>query len=216
MDRSTIQHARSLLLDLDIERLLDLCQSDRRYWWALRLILNESDEIRWPAIEAAGGLMERWWQEGRQEKVRDYLRKLLWSLTDESGEIGWNAPQTVAEIAVRIPELLEPYGIVAIARALHEPLLVDGGLWAAGRLGSRAGRAIATFPDLALGAFDSDDPETLGLAAWAVGEAGFAPAAPHLRSLEERTEPVSIHVCRQRRTQTLGQWASEALSKIGS
>ena len=47
--------------------------------------------------------MQRWWQSGKHEKVRIYIRTLQWSMSDESGGIGWNYPQTIAEIIVHIP-----------------------------------------------------------------------------------------------------------------
>jgi hypothetical protein len=216
MKNASSQQARLLLLQRDFTTLLDLCESDRRYWRALRSILNESDDIRWPAIEAAAGLMQRWWQAGHEEKVREYLRKLLWSLNDESGEIGWNAPQTIAEIIARIPALLEPYASIMIARSLEEPPLVNSGLWGIGRLGRPAIEEVALHQSLVLAAFNIDDPETLGLAARAMGEVGFSPAVPCLRALVERTEPVRIYIDGQFCERPLGEWAGEAVSRIGA
>jgi hypothetical protein len=215
MDSSIVQEVRSLLLLRDNGTLIDLCEKDRRFWKALRLNLNEGDEVlRHQAIEAVAGLMQRWWQSGRQESVRDYMRRLIWSMTDESGEIGWSAPETMAEIIVHIPELLEPYGSIMIARAFEEPPLVKGGLWGIGRLGKRIGQVIELHQNEILAAFDSDDPEIIGLAAWAMGEAGFAPALPHLKSLQSRKESVQLYIEGDFVEQPLKNWVHEAISKI--
>ena len=216
MDKAIKQKARDLLLHKNFNDLLDLCEKDRRFWSVLRLCLYETDDsIRWSAIEATAGLMKRWWQAGREEKVREYIRGLLWLLNDESGGIGWSAPQTIAEIIVAIPELLEPYGGMAIARALEEPPLVKSGLWAMGRLGKRIAEVVGLFQNMILGVFESDEPETLGLAAWAMGEAGFAPALPSLEALKDSREPVRIYIDGEFQEKPLEWWTKEAIRKIG-
>ena len=191
-----------------------MCQRDRRFWSALRQCLYEADEnLSWPAIEAVAELMKRWWQAGQREQVREYIRSLLWQLNDESGGIGWNAPQTIAEVVVAIPQLLDPYSSMMIARTIDEPALIKSGLWGIGRLGTRIREAVAFFQDKVLEVLDSDDPETLGLAAWAMGEVGFAPALPSLEKLSDRTEPVRLYVDGGFQDKPLGQWAREAIKK---
>lgn len=199
----------------DFNLLLDLCEKDRRFWKALQVCLYETDmSIIWPAIEAIAALMKRWWQANREEEVREYIRNLLWLLNDESGGISWNAPQTIAEIIVRIPQLLEPYGSMMIARTLEEPLLIKNGLWGMGRLGGRVKETVRLFQGIVLNIFKNDDPEILGLSAWAMGEAGFVPALTQLETLKDRTEPVSIYVDGSFHEKPLGVWAEEAIMKI--
>lgn len=215
MDRSIKQQVKALLLQRDYGRLLDLCERDRGFWKALRFCLYEIDESqRWPAIEAVAKLMQRWWQAGRGERVREYIRSLFWLLNDESGGIGWNAPQTIAEIIVAIPQLLEPYGGMMIAHTFEEPPLVKGALWGIGRLGKQIKEAVEFSQDVVLEAFESRDPETLGLAAWAMGEVGFAPALPFLEFLKDRGEPVQIYIEGDFYERPLGQWAKDAINKI--
>ena len=106
-----------LLLRREHERLVELCLTDRRAWKSLRANLYQTDEeLVWPAIEATARLMSRWWRDGRENKVREYVRGLFWSLNDESGGIGWNAPQTIAEIVINIPELADPYASMMMDR----------------------------------------------------------------------------------------------------
>ena len=215
MDRSAQQQVRDLLKQGNRSELLDLCESDRRFWKALRLSLHESDDdLRWPAVEAVAELMQRWWLAGQEGRVREFVRKLIWSLNDESGGIGWNSPQAIAEMIFRIPELLEPYGSMMISRALEEPPLVKSGLWAIGRLGGLAEQALGLHQDVVLATFRGGDPETLGLAAWAMGEVRFPQALPYLRQVENRTEPVRIYIEGQFCAKSLGQWVNESIAKI--
>lgn len=215
MEQTVKEQVRELLLQKDYTLLVDLCTKHKRFWMELKFSLYDIDErIKWPAIEAVGKLMKRWWEEGYEGKVREYVRNLFWLMNDESGGIGWSSPQAVSEIIVNIPELVDPYGNMMVAHSLEEPPLVKGGLWGIGRLGRRIIEAVDFFKDKVLGAFSSDDAETLGLAAWATGEAGFKPAVLFLEKLKVRREPVCIYIESGFYEKPLGEWAKEAIDKI--
>jgi hypothetical protein len=215
MDKSIKQRVRDLLEQRDYDRLIELCEENTRFWKELRFLLYDIDErLRWSAIEAVAKYMRHLWQKGRREKVRDYIRNFFWSIMDESGGIGWSASQTIAEIIVNIPELHDPYGSMMIAHAFEEPPLIKGGLWGIGRLGKLSAEAVEFFHDMVLAVFQSEDAETLGLAAWAMGEAGFKPALPFLEKLLERKEKVQIYIKGYFHEKSLGQWAREAVAKI--
>lgn len=215
MDNTIKQQVKTLLKERNFEKLLDLCQRDRHFWKELRFRLYDTEErLRWSAIEAVAKLVQRWWQAGQKEKVREYIRNLFWSLNDESGGIGWSAPQTIAEIIVSIPELLHPYGSMMISHAFEEPPLIKSGLWGIGRLGRQLAEAVDYFQDKVLETFQTDDAETLGLAAWAMGEVGFKPAFPFLKKLQTRKKPVQIYVGGDFHEKPLGQWAKEAIAKM--
>lgn len=215
MNSSIKQEVHLLLTQRDYDRLLDMCQADRRYWKILRSFSKENDDsTTWPAIEATALLMQRWWKLGDTDRVVDYIRRQFWSINDESGEIGWNAPAIVAEIIIAIPELLVPNGSIMISRALEEPPLVKSGLWGIGRLGTKITESVERFQDLVLAAFKSDDPEIIGYAAWALGEAKFPLALSYLESLQDRQELVQIYIDGQFQGKSIGTWAKDAISKI--
>ncbi len=215
MENSIKTQVKNLLEQRDYERLLDLCEKDRHFWKELKFHLYDVDErLLWPAIEAVGRLMLQWWENGQQGKVREYIRNLFWSIKDEAGGIGWSAPHTIAEIIADIPELIDPYGSVMIAHAFEEPPLVKGGLWGIGRLGKKVADSVEFFQDRILSSFQIEDAETLGLAAWAIGEVGFKPALPFLEKLKERSEPVRIYIKGDFYEKPLEQWAEEAINKI--
>ena len=215
MGKTIKKQVEDLLRKRDLERLIDLCEKDRHYWQEVRFRLYDLDEnISWAAIQTVAKLMHRWWQSGKEDKVRQYIRTLFWSMNDESGGIGWSAPQTIAEIILYIPEIIEPYGRMMIAHSLDEPPLVKGGLWGIGRLGRRVTDAVALFKDKILTIFAIDDFETLGLASWAMGEACFTPAGPFLEQLRSSAESVKIYMGNDFLEKPLGKWAQEALAKI--
>ena len=135
-------------------------------------------------------------------------------MNDESGGIGWSSPQTVAEIIMHIPELIDPYGRMMIAHSIEEPPLMKGGAWGIGRLGRRIADSLEAFREKVLAVFQEDDSETLGLLAWAMGRTGFSPAMPYLENLLQREEPVMIYIDGVFLQKPLKQWAAEAIGAI--
>lgn len=215
MNKSIKQQVKILLGQREFERLLDLCEKDKRFWKELRFsVYNINENLRWAAIETIAKLMQRWWEKGKKEKVREYIRNLFWSLNDESGGIGWSSPQIIAEIINHVPELLKPYGSMMLYHALEEPPLVKSGLWGIGRLGKLLAEDVDFFKDKVLNVFQDNDAETLGLAAWAMGEVGFKPALPFLKKLQARNERVRIYLEGSFNEKPLNQWAKEAIAKI--
>lgn len=204
-----------LLRQREYSLLVEYCKRDRRFWQAVRHRLYDLDEpVRWAAIEMVANVMEQWWGAGQEEKVRNYIRTLFWSMTDESGGIGWNSPQTIAEIIVHIPEIIDPYGSMMIAHTIDEPPLVKGGLWGIGRLGKRIAESVAFFQNRIFELFKSNDPEILGHLAWAMGEVGHEMALPFIKALIKSPEQVSIYSGGNFFKKSLGEWAAEAIEKI--
>jgi hypothetical protein len=204
------------LISRDYQKLGSFDRQGKRVWKLLQSNLYQTDEtLRYHSIEAIAVLSRNQWEMGRQEKVRDYLRRLIWSISDESGGIGWSAPQAIAEIVVAIPQLEEPFVNIMIDRAFSEPTLIKSGLWGIGRLGRRAWPSAVLFQGIILASFAVDEPETLGLAAWAMGEIKYKPALPYLRKLTRRHERVRIYVPPGFIVKTLGSWARGAMAEIG-
>jgi hypothetical protein len=91
---------------------------------------------------------------------------------------------------------------------------MKGGLWGIGRMGKMITNSMDFFQGKLLAVFQNDDPEILGLAAWAMGEVGFKPSLSYLDNLRERNEPVRIYIDGDFNEKPLGQWAEEAVNKI--
>jgi len=216
VDTSVKQRVRALLLKKDYNELTSLCRKERRFWHALKHYLYETDEnLRWPAIKAVAELMKRWWLDGEEERVREYIRGLFWQLNEESGGFGWSAPEVIAETIVAIPELLEQYSSIMLGYALESQTLIKSSLWAIGRLGKRINRAFNYFQDTIFATFGSNDPETLGLVAWAMGEVGVSSAIAYITILKGRKEMVRIYIDGFFLEKSLGDWSREAIEKIG-
>lgn len=129
--------------------------------------------LRWRSVSALGAVVARLADENR-ESARVVMRRLMWSLNDESGGIGWGAPEAMGEITARHAGMAGEYGHILLSylaedgNYLEHEVLQRGALWGCGRLAhARPARvkpaAGSLFPFLA-----SADPYHRGYAAWAL------------------------------------------------
>ncbi|MBI5521968.1 MAG: HEAT repeat domain-containing protein [Desulfarculus sp.] len=159
---------------------------------ALLLGLSTSGEDeRWRAVGLVGFMAARLAAVGGLEPVREVLRRLMWSLNEESGGIGWAAPQALGEILHQVPALAGEYGKLLCSyltpgpNYLEHPPLQAGAAWGVGRL-AQADPGVAGQgggPDLLLPLLAAPQPEVRGCAAWALGVLAAPEAAPALARL---------------------------------
>jgi hypothetical protein len=112
---------RGWLQRRDDEALLSWAGSVRNPQRILMSLTFDGDElIRWRAIEALGRVAAFQAQQSI-ERVRDHIRRLLWLMNDESGGLGWHAPEIIGEILVNVPELIPAYGSLLPSYLREEP-----------------------------------------------------------------------------------------------
>ena len=125
--------ARELLESRDLAGISEWAASQRG---VLRVLFSftydSSDLIRWRAIEAIGKVAAVVFK-SYPEKIKDFIRRLLWLMNDESGGLGWYAPEVFGEILVNIPELVDEYGSL-IPPYLHEEPFEAGSRFAIYRI----------------------------------------------------------------------------------
>ncbi|MCW5212168.1 HEAT repeat domain-containing protein [Desulfobulbus sp. TB] len=146
-------------------------------------ICHAHEQIRWHAISAMGGAVARL-AEQDMEEARVILRRMLWSLNDESGGIGWGVPESMAEIMCCHKGLADEYVQMLISymrpdgeeewqdgNFLEHEMLQQGLMWAIGRLAQRRREHLLTrgvehdLPPY----LESADATVCGLAARAIG-----------------------------------------------
>ncbi|MGE4559702.1 MAG: DVU0298 family protein, partial [Desulfobulbus sp.] len=110
------------------------------------LICREDPALRWRAISCMGRTVAR--LAGQEmEEARVVMRRFLWSLNDESGGIGWGAPESMAEVMCCQDGLAREYVHLLISymredgeevcqdgNYIEHPLLQRGLLWGVARL----------------------------------------------------------------------------------
>ena len=126
--------------------------------------------VSWRAIEglglAAGEIGAQ-----HPEYVLVHLRRLVWLLTDESGGIGWRAPEAMgAIIATRPPAYAAFIPILVSILDMEAEDVVRfraGALWAIGHLAPHAPEYFAGAENWLPHYFNNPDSQVRGMAAWA-------------------------------------------------
>lgn len=90
-------------------------------------ICRPEESVRWFAISCFGVVLGELVKEDK-EAARVVMRRFLWSLNDESGGIGWGAPESMAESMICSSLLREEYLHMLVSYAKHdgEDLFQDG------------------------------------------------------------------------------------------
>lgn len=102
-------------------------------------LCHPEEEIKRRAVTAMGIIVADWAEED-PEPAREIIRRLLWSLNEESGSIGWGAPEAIGEILARDESLAREYTPILLSymqedgNYLEYELLQRGLLWGIGRL----------------------------------------------------------------------------------
>ncbi|QLA21014.1 DVU0298 family protein [Desulfolutivibrio sulfoxidireducens] len=137
----------------------------------LSALLSPTPLVRWRAVTALGRAVCRM-AEARLEDGRIFVRRLMWYLNEESGAVGWGAPEAMAEILARHEGLAREFHRILLSyiRELEKdctfidhPPLRRGAFWGVARLAqARPELARPAVPDLVTGLADCD-PESRGL-----------------------------------------------------
>ncbi len=175
--------------------------------------------VKWHAVSALGAAMAIL-AEKDMEAARVVMRRLMWSLNDESGSIGWGVPEALGEIMACHPPLAEEYAFALVAYMredgphLNHPALKKGLLWGVNRLAETGPDLLRKFeaPVRLLPCLDSEDHEIRGLAARALGILRAGEARERLAALKDDPAELVLYGRNGFETMTVGRLAGEALA----
>ena len=212
---------RTHLSAYDLPAIVAMAAHSRRVLsYLVALTYDGEPLIAWRSIEAfgivAGATADR-----DAEFVRGHLRRLLWLLSDESGGLGWRAPELIGELLHHRPEQFAEFVPLLIAlldlEAEDAARFRAGTLWAISRVAE-----VAPKPRLAAAAriesyLGDDDPQVRGLAALCLVRLNHTPALAGAGALLEDPGVVTLYSAGQIATVTVGQIVRAAgLSTSGS
>ena len=191
-------------------------------------ICRENPVVRWHAVTCLGDAVARIAADDL-EAARIILRRFLWSLNDESGGIGWGAPEAMAECLCRDERLAGEYAHMLVSymredgeelcqdgNFIEHPLLQRGVVWGVARLaGCRREllQQLGAGRDLG-GYLEAEDPELRGLAALAAGRLREATLRPLLQGLRADTAPLSWYDEGAVHQTTVGALVRDALEEL--
>lgn len=132
---------------------------------------NKDELISWQAIDAMGraaGAVSR----DNLSAVRNVVRRILWSAREESGGMGWSAPELLGEIVRSNPRGFAdmPPIIVSLHSEDEEGVFLRGVLWALHRMAGGGVTDVEGADEVVLMGLRREEPEIRGLAVMAAGD----------------------------------------------
>jgi HEAT repeat protein len=184
-------------------------------------LCSEDEEIKWHAVTATGFLVaDR--AERNLEEARNILRRMMWSLNEESGGIGWGLPEAMGEILARNEGLAREFAPLLVSYLQpggnfldFEPLL-QGALWAVARLAESHPQILQSLDahSCLLAFLSSPDASARGYAILALGQIGKKESLQALEAfLQDETE-IPLYENQEFRRVRISQLARKALQAV--
>ena len=143
----------------------------------LLALLPRGGLLKWRAVIILGRVVAGFAETGMEEG-RTVMRRCMWHLNEDSGNMGWGVAEAMGEILAASPALAAEYGRVVLSylrdtgfadNYIDHAVLRRGAYWAVGRFaplyrGFR--REAAELLELGL---EDEDARCRGVAAWGVG-----------------------------------------------
>ena len=193
-------------------------------------LYRPEEMLRWHTITLFGEVLARL-ADKDMEAARIVMRRYLWSLNDESGGIGWGAPEAMAEAMFHHDRLCDEYLHLLISyirpdgplehqdgNFLELPALQRGLLWGIGRLAEKRAPLLlrkGIIADL-LSYLSSEDATVRGMAARALGLLGAGDAVDGLKTLLNDERPVRLYHDGEITVVTVASLAGKALEQTQS
>ena len=179
---------RNWLLAADFPAIVEYAGKYKRTLSFLTALTFEREQlVSWRAIEALGLAALRIAKDD-PEYIRIHLRRLVWLLNDESGGIGWRAPEAIGEILHQSPNLFGEFIPILVNLMDMEPddaiRFRAGWLWAMGRLASVRIDAVRNALLWIMPCLDDPDPQVRGMAVWCLAEISYSLPVDKLAALQ--------------------------------
>jgi HEAT repeat protein len=168
----------------------------------LSLLCSPDELVKWRAVTAIGLVVSRLADED-MESARVIMRRLMWSLTEESGGIGWGAPEAMGEIMASHEGMASEYSHILVSylredgNSLRNDFLLGGVLWGLGRLAQVRPHLLQDSAPYIEPRLESKDATVRGLAAWTLGLLGARPPSPRVQALLADEAELQVYVNRK-------------------
>jgi hypothetical protein len=143
----------------DLDAVVSLAQKDRKTLSLLvRMAYDKETLVGWRAIKAVGRIANVL-VKTEPEFLRIAVRKLLWSLSDESGGIGWSAPELLGEIVHSDPEgFADIIPLIAEVYDIEEQTFRPGVMYALARVAEVSPEIVANYQRIIIRSLVDSNP----------------------------------------------------------
>ncbi|NJB69291.1 HEAT repeat protein [Desulfobaculum xiamenense] len=185
------------------------------------LLLAPREDVRWRAVTLLGATVARMATQD-MEAARVVMRRFMWHMNEESGNVGWGIPESMAETMARHEGLAREFHrkLASYVQCLDclgddnymdHPPLRRAVYWGLGRLAQVRPELVRhALPDLLKALISENDPASRGFICWTIGLVGEPEHAAALESLLRDASPVDLFRDGELEHTTLGALAAEA------
>jgi len=188
------------------------------------LLLDRDEAVRWRAALVFGRAVARLAETEGLEPARVILRQCLWRLNEESGGLGWGAPEAMGETLARNARLAGEFHRV-LASFVRRETRGEGNylehvplrravFWALGRLAEAQPGLVRGETAALTDGLREADAACRGLAARACGLAGVDEAAAALEALQADPAELTLWLEGEPKHASVGGLARGALARL--
>ena len=147
---------------------------------------------RWYAISALEKLAEAY--SGQfDECYRNVIRRAVWAMADESGNVPWAAPEMMTAIIKANPQQYGEFIKIMITNGLDSSMCHLGVLWSVGHLGKAYFSQIEPYMKRLTKFLEHKDGELRGTAVWAMKRLQYQPTFAKINDMAEDTAECWIY-----------------------
>jgi hypothetical protein len=207
------EEIKDALLAMDFEGVVHRAEGNKKAFSVLiSLTYDKEDLLCWRAIEAMGkaaGAVAK----GNPGAVRNIVQRLLWSVREESGGIGWSAPEMLGEIVRNSPEAFAD--IPPLIFSFHEEeMFLTGVLWAMGRIADAGISPVAGVAELAAGHLAHKDPLVRSLALLVLSRIPVPRVQDKIKGMTADGARLRVYEDSELKETTVGEIAGRTLKKL--
>jgi hypothetical protein len=205
------EEMRDALLGGDFAKVVQRALINKRVFSILISFTYDKESILcWRAIEAMGkaaGAVAR----NDPSTVRTIVQRLLWSMGEESGGIGWSAAEMLGEIVINAPETCRDIPPILLSFKDEESFL-PGVLWSMGRIAGAGMNNGEGAEELVIQSLSHRSPLVRGLAVSAASS--FRLMSDKVKTLIRDREPFRVYEDHELIEKTVGDAAQKVLDAL--
>lgn len=162
-------------------------------------VLHPDERIKWRAVTAVGALTAKLADED-MEAARVIVRRLMWNMTEESGNCAYGTPEAIGEILACHAQLATEFAPILISfihpqgNFLEYEPLQTGALWGLGRLSQVNPELTRGAVPLLMPLLRSEDSGVRGTAVWVLGLVGEEAVLDELGRLRNDDGGVRLYI----------------------
>lgn len=186
-------------------------------------LCSQDESIKWAAVIALGVYVSEL-AEKDLEAARNWMRRFMWQLNEESGGIGWGVAEAMGEAMARHEGLAREFAHILVSyldengNYLEFEPLQRGVLWGLGRLAQVRPKLLESCSAIhyVKPFLHSPDGPLRGLAVWVLGWIGNPQSLPLIQNLLTDPAEIPLFTNNSLEIRPIQDLAGEAIKKIRS